>query len=84
MGRYGALWGAVECYGALWVPQPHGAHGSGRTWRALSLLVALPAVGLCMLNVAVEQRRHPPQPPKFLPYHHLRIRTKVGRYGVGG
>ncbi|XP_009473309.1 PREDICTED: cytochrome c oxidase subunit 6A, mitochondrial-like, partial [Nipponia nippon] len=47
-----------------------------RTWRALSFLVALPAVGVCMLNVWLEQRRHKRVPPKFVPYHHLRIRTK--------
>lgn len=52
--------------------------GAGRTWRALSLLGALPAVALCMANVMLQQRHHRPARPTFVPYHHLRIRTKVG------
>ena len=52
--------------------------GAGRTWRALSLLGALPAVALCMANVMLQQRHHRPTRPTFVPYHHLRIRTKVG------
>ncbi|NXQ79972.1 CX6A1 oxidase, partial [Nyctibius grandis] len=57
--------------------------GAGRTWRALSFLVALPAVGVCMLNVRLEQRRRPHRGPPFVPYHHLRIRTKPFPWGDG-
>ena len=79
---YRDLWGGGV---GLGVPRPHSTCGAGRTWRALSFLVALPAVGVCMLNAWLEKHRHHHGPPEFVPYHHLRIRTKVrqGRPDVG-
>ncbi|XP_075580861.1 cytochrome c oxidase subunit 6A2, mitochondrial [Pelecanus crispus] len=61
----------------------HAGAAGGRTWRALSFLVALPAVGVCMLNVRLEQRRGHHKPPEFVAYHHLRIRTKPFPWGDG-
>ena len=48
-----------------------------RMWRQLSLFVALPAVGLCMLNAYLGIRDHPHERPEFVPYEHMRIHIKV-------
>ncbi|CAM9132807.1 unnamed protein product [Bubo scandiacus] len=73
-------WGAAPRRALASSAGTHTGAAGGRTWRALSFLVALPAVGVCMLNVWLEKRWHPHAPPEFVPYHHLRIRTKVGSY----
>uniref|UniRef100_A0A3Q3AUQ1 Cytochrome c oxidase subunit n=1 Tax=Gallus gallus TaxID=9031 RepID=A0A3Q3AUQ1_CHICK len=76
-------WGAAQQHGKASAPVTHRAGGGGRTWRALSLLGALPAVALCMANVMLQQRHHRPARPTFVPYHHLRIRTKPFPWGDG-
>ncbi|XP_075268475.1 cytochrome c oxidase subunit 6A2, mitochondrial [Opisthocomus hoazin] len=78
-----AAWGAAPWRGLASAAGPHAGAAGGRTWRALSFLVALPGVGVCALNARLEQRRHPPGPPDFVPYHHLRIRTKPFPWGDG-
>uniref|UniRef100_A0A4W2IGW9 Glutamyl-tRNA(Gln) amidotransferase subunit C, mitochondrial n=1 Tax=Bos indicus x Bos taurus TaxID=30522 RepID=A0A4W2IGW9_BOBOX len=53
----------------------HGEEGSARMWKALTYFVALPGVGVSMLNVFLKSH-HGEEKPEFVAYPHLRIRSK--------
>lgn len=54
---------------------------TAKTWKILSFVVALPGVAVCMLNTFLKEKEHSHDaPPEFVPYTHLRIRTKVRRH----
>ncbi|XP_053181945.1 cytochrome c oxidase subunit 6A, mitochondrial [Scomber japonicus] len=63
------------------------AHGHGdqaaRLWKILTFVVAFPGVGVCMLNMYLKEQQHSHEQPEFVPYSHLRIRSKRFPWGDG-
>ncbi|XP_043102588.1 cytochrome c oxidase subunit 6A, mitochondrial [Puntigrus tetrazona] len=61
------------------------AHGedAAKTWKILSFVVALPGVAVCMLNTYLRIQQHSHEQPEFIPYSHLRIRSKRFPWGDG-
>ncbi|XP_026877820.2 cytochrome c oxidase subunit 6A, mitochondrial [Electrophorus electricus] len=60
----------------------HGEQGA-KTWKILSFVVAIPGVAVCMLNAFLKSQQHGHDQPEFVPYPHLRIRTKRFPWGDG-
>ncbi|CAN9513526.1 unnamed protein product [Ophioblennius macclurei] len=60
-------------------------HGdqSARVWKILTFTVALPGVAVCMLNMYLKEQQHSHDQPEFVPYSHLRIRSKRFPWGDG-
>ncbi|XP_049780680.1 cytochrome c oxidase subunit 6A, mitochondrial [Schistocerca cancellata] len=72
-------------FAAVKGPSAVAGHGGGgvKLWKNLSFFVALPAVGLCMLNAWLKHQEEPHHRPEFIPYEHLRLRTKRFPWGDG-
>ncbi|KAJ4439211.1 cytochrome c oxidase subunit 6A, mitochondrial [Periplaneta americana] len=61
-----------------------GDHSGGhKLWKNLSLFVALPGVGVCMVNAYLKHQEEHHDPPEFVPYEHLRVRNKRFPWGDG-
>ncbi|XP_030592033.1 cytochrome c oxidase subunit 6A2, mitochondrial [Archocentrus centrarchus] len=57
--------------------------GGAKTWKMLTIVLAIPGVGVCMANAYMKARAHSHEQLEFVPYHHLRIRTKKFPWGDG-
>ncbi|XP_072298854.1 cytochrome c oxidase subunit 6A2, mitochondrial [Eucyclogobius newberryi] len=55
--------------------------GGARTWKILSFVVAFPGVAVCMFNAYLKGEHE--NDSDFVPYSHLRIRTKKFPWGDG-
>ncbi|XP_073350426.1 cytochrome c oxidase subunit 6A2, mitochondrial [Pagrus major] len=62
----------------------HSSHeGGARTWKILTIVLAIPGVTVCMANAYMKMQAASHEPPEFVPYPHLRIRTKKFPWGDG-
>ncbi|XP_016531927.1 cytochrome c oxidase subunit 6A2, mitochondrial isoform X3 [Poecilia formosa] len=59
----------------------HSSHEGAKTWKILTIVVAFPGVGVCMANAFMKAQEH--EQPEFVPYSHLRIRSKKFPWGDG-
>ncbi|XP_042193772.1 cytochrome c oxidase subunit 6A, mitochondrial [Callorhinchus milii] len=75
----GGLGGSRRFSAAAAAPE----HQSARLWKILSFVVALPGVGVCMLNTYLKSQEHSHERSEFIAYTHLRIRSKPFPWGDG-
>ncbi|XP_034567201.1 cytochrome c oxidase subunit 6A, mitochondrial [Notolabrus celidotus] len=62
----------------------HSSHeGGARTWKILTFVLAIPGVAVCIANAYMKAQAHSHEQPEFVPYSHLRIRTKRFPWGEG-
>ncbi|CAG0925419.1 unnamed protein product [Notodromas monacha] len=61
-----------------------GEHAGGMDlWRKLTFFGAFPVIALCAVKTYLDVTQHPHEPPEFIKYDHLRIRTKRFPWGDG-
>lgn len=55
-----------------------------KTWKLISIFVAIPGCLLCAYNAVLKEKEHHTHPrPEFVPYSHLRLRKKAFPWGDG-
>jgi len=60
------------------------SHGSPQMWKNISIFVGGPAIAFACFNAYLGEMEHMSHPrDKFIPYEHLRIRTKSFPWGDG-
>ncbi|XP_061567687.1 cytochrome c oxidase subunit 6A, mitochondrial [Cololabis saira] len=75
---------ATLAAGRVLAAASHASHeGSTKTWKILTFVLALPGVGVCIANAYMKAQAHSHEQPDFVPYTHLRIRTKKFPWGDG-
>ncbi|RZF40463.1 hypothetical protein LSTR_LSTR000342 [Laodelphax striatellus] len=52
-------------------------------WKKITLFVAFPAIAIASANCYVMEISHHHERPEFVPYEHMRIRTKKFFWGDG-
>ncbi|KAJ3600950.1 hypothetical protein NHX12_031923 [Muraenolepis orangiensis] len=57
--------------------------GGAKTWKWVSILLGFPSVAICMANAYVKGNAHSHDQPPFVPYTHLRLRSKKFPWGDG-
>lgn len=60
-----------------------GHEGGYKIWKKLTFLVAVPSIGLCMLNCYLKHQSEHHERPPFVAYEHMRIRNKRFPWGEG-
>ena len=70
-------WGRERRPGRITARPERRAPSAARMWKALTYFVALPGVGVSMLNVFLKSHHGEEERPEFVAYPHLRIRSKV-------
>ncbi|XP_068094801.1 cytochrome c oxidase subunit 6A1, mitochondrial [Hyperolius riggenbachi] len=84
-GRLSGIFGRFAASrGRLFSAAAHEEHkDAARTWKILTFVVAFPGVAVCMLNAYLKAQHHHEERPEFIPYNHLRIRSKKFPWGDG-
>ncbi|XP_039899876.1 cytochrome c oxidase subunit 6A, mitochondrial [Simochromis diagramma] len=60
-----------------------GSEGGAKTWKILTIVLAFPGVSVCIANAYMKAQAHSHEQLEFVPYSHLRIRTKKFPWGDG-
>ncbi|XP_066946985.1 cytochrome c oxidase subunit 6A2, mitochondrial-like [Macrobrachium rosenbergii] len=73
--------GPWRCWASIIITTIIFSAASMKQWKMVSLLVALPSVGLCMVNAFVGHEHE--ERDEFVAYEHLRLRNKRFPWGEG-